>query len=44
MTRIDQNSTLTKIYAYEIKQSLSKNIILLLGRFHYDAIARCFSS
>ena len=26
MTRIDQNSAFTKIYAYEIKQDLSKNI------------------
>ena len=26
MTRIDQNSAITKIYAYEIKQNLSQNI------------------
>ena len=30
MTRIDRNSTNTKIYAYEIKQSVSKNFFLLL--------------
>ena len=28
------------IYAYAIKQDLSKNIFLLLGRQHYDAIGR----
>ena len=41
MTRIDRNSTITKIYAYEIKQDLSKNILLLLERRHYDANAHC---
>ena len=40
--RIDQNSTITKIYAYKIKQDLSKNIFLLLGRCHYDANVHCF--
>ena len=30
MTRIDLNSTNMKIYAYEIKQSVSKNFYLLL--------------
>ena len=30
MTRIDRNSVNTKIYAYEIKQSVSKNFFLLL--------------
>ena len=42
MTRFDRNSTITQIYAYEIKQDLLKNIFLLLGRHHYDAIAHCF--
>ena len=44
MTRIDWNYSITKIYAYKIKQDLSKNIFLLLGRHHYDAIANCFFS
>ena len=30
MTRIDQNSAYTKIYAYEIKQNVLKNFLLLL--------------
>ena len=30
MTRIDRNSANTQIYAYEIKQSVSKNFFLLL--------------
>ena len=30
MTRIDRNSANTKIYAYEIKQNVSKNVFLLL--------------
>ena len=42
MTRIDGNSTIMKTYAYEIKQNLSKNNFLLLGRCHYDGIAHCF--
>ena len=39
MTRIDRNSTNTQIYAYEIKQSVSKNFFLLLQRRRYDGIA-----
>ena len=39
---IEQFHTITKIHAYEIKQDLSKNIFLLLGRHHYDGIAHCF--
>ena len=39
--RIDTNSAITKIYTYEIKQVVSKNIFLLRRR-HYDAIAHCF--
>ena len=31
-----------KIYAYEIKQNLSNNMFLLLGRRYYDGIAHCF--
>ena len=42
MTRIDRSSTIMKIYAYEIKQNLSKNIFLLLDRRYYDGIAHCF--
>ena len=42
MTRIDRSSTSMQIYAYEIKQNLSKNIFLLLGCRYYDGIAHCF--
>ena len=42
MTRIDQSSAITKMYAYEIKQNLSKIIFLLLGRRHYDGFVHCF--
>ena len=42
MTRIDWNSAITQIYAYKIKQDLSKNISLLQGRRHYVAIAHVF--
>ena len=42
MTRIDQSSAITKIYAYEIKQNLSKNIFLLLGRRYDNGIAHWF--
>ena len=42
MTRIDRSSTITNNYAYEIKQNLSKNIFLLIGRHYYDDIAHCF--
>ena len=31
-----------KIYFYESKQNLSKNIFLLLGRRYYDGIAHWF--
>ena len=44
MTRIDRSNAITKIYAYEIKQNLSKNIFLLLGRRYYDGSAHCFFS
>ena len=40
--RIDWNSVITKIYAYEIKQDLSNNIFLLPGCCHYDVIAHYF--
>ena len=40
--RINWNSTMTEIYTYEIKQGFSKNIFLLFGHLHYDAIAQCF--
>ena len=40
--RINWNFAITKIYAYEIKQDLSKKICLLLWHHHYDAIAHCF--
>ena len=43
MMRIDRNSAFTKIYAYKIKQDLSrKTFFLLFGRRHYDSIAHCF--
>ena len=42
MTTIDRSSAITKIYAYEIKQNLSKNIFLLLDRRYYDGIVHCF--
>ena len=42
MTMIDWSSAITKMYAYEVKQNLSKNIFLLLGSSHYFGIAHCF--
>ena len=39
MTRINRNFIIMKMYAYEIKQDLSKDIFLLLGCRHYDSIA-----
>ena len=30
------------MYAYEIKQNLSKNIFWLLDRHYYDGIVHCF--
>ena len=44
MTRINQNSIITKMYAYEIKQNLSKNIFLMLGRRRCDGIVSCLFS
>ena len=42
ITRINQNSSFTKLYACEIEQNLSKNIFLLLGFRHYDSVTHCF--
>ena len=42
MIRIDRSSAMTKMYAYKIKQNLSKNIFLLLDCRYYDGIAHCF--
>ena len=39
MIEINRSCAITKIYAYEIKQNLSKNIFLLLRSRYYDGIA-----
>ena len=42
MTRIDRSSTIMKIYAYEIKQNLSKTSFCCIGHRYYDGIVHCF--